>query len=54
MRTVSWDNLPASHKSEENGVKYRQWSLSDSGCVLKHVARHHILGVPRPDGVSHA
>lgn len=24
------------------------WSLCNSGCVLKHVARHHIAGEPRP------
>ena len=24
------------------------WSLGNTVCVLKHVARHHIAGVPRP------
>lgn len=27
------------------------WSLGNTVCVLKHVARHHIAGVPRPSNV---
>lgn len=38
-----WDGL---HQSL--GYGRRNWSLGQSVCVAKHVARHHLAGIPRP------
>lgn len=38
-----WDGL---HQILGRGR--RNWSLSQSVCLAKHVARHHLAGIPRP------
>jgi hypothetical protein len=43
--------LPAYHKYNHYAEKDQDkkiWSLSDTVCVLKHVAIYHIIGIEAP------
>lgn len=38
-----WDNAHVSLLSHVHSAGIRSWSLSDTVCVLKHVAREHVI-----------
>ena len=41
--------IPGETKYREDGSKYYMWAPVDTVCVLKHVARSHILGITKED-----
>lgn len=43
------DGLTRSMAAQARAAGPGGWSFSDTTCVLKHVARHHVLKVPAPE-----
>lgn len=44
-----WDALDGSVRGLAARAGHRSWSISQTVCVLKHVAKHHIAGAPAPE-----
>lgn len=51
-RLSDWDALHPMVSLKARNVGIRDWALFHTVCVMKHVCRHHVLGIEPPEEVS--